>query len=116
VSTPEIARYCMKGAKPAISFDEKYFVVHHYIGPNDWQELGYSSATDANFQQLVAKGASNIYIVNIVTGAKARITNMKPGQYAIFPHWRSDGWIYFLVRDKNTNKEYAVASDAALVW
>jgi hypothetical protein len=116
VSTPEIARYCIKGAKPAISFDEKYFVIHHYIGPNDWQELGYASAQDPNFQALVSKGASNIYLVNIVTGAKARITNMKPGQYALFPHWRSDGWVYFLVRDKNTNKEYAVASDAALVW
>ena len=31
----------------------------------------------------------------------------------MFPHFRSDGWFYFLVRDKNTNKEYAVASDAA---
>jgi hypothetical protein len=116
VSTPEIARYCVKGAKPAISYDEKYFVIHHYVGPDDWQELGFSSSSDATFQQMLQKGTSNIYIVNLVTGAKARVTNMKPGQYAIYPHWRSDGWIYFLVRDKNTNKEYAVASDAALVW
>jgi len=116
VSTPEIARYCVKGAKPAISYDEKYFVIHHYVGPDDWQELGFSSSSDATFQQMLAKGTSNIYIVNLATGAKARVTNMKPGQYAIYPHWRSDGWIYFLVRDKNTNKEYAVASDAALVW
>jgi hypothetical protein len=105
----------MKGAKPAISFDEKFFVTHHYIGPNDWQELGYASANDAGFQALLQKGTANIYMTNIVTGARTRITNMKPGQYAIFPHWRSDGWIYFLVRDKNTNKEYAVASDAALL-
>ena len=39
---------------------------------------------------------------------------MHAGQYALYPHFRSDGWIYFLVRDKVTNKEYAVASDAAL--
>jgi len=39
---------------------------------------------------------------------------MHAGQYALYPHFRSDGWIYFLVRDKVSNKEYAVASDAAL--
>jgi len=39
---------------------------------------------------------------------------MQPGQYALYPHFRSDGWIYFLVRDKNNGKEHAVASDAAL--
>jgi hypothetical protein len=52
----------------------------------------------------------------MLSGERKRITNMKPGQYAIFPHWRSDNWIYFLVRDKDSNKEYVVASDAALVW
>jgi len=42
------------------------------------------------------------------------VTNVKAGQMAIFPHFRSDGWIYFLVRDLNSSKEYVVASDAAL--
>jgi len=116
VATPEIARYCVKGAKPSISFDEKYFVTHHYVGPNDWQDLGFASAQDPKFQEMLQKGTANIILVNIVTGARARLTNMKAGQYAIFPHWRSDNWIYFLVRDKNTSKEYVVASDAALVW
>ncbi len=116
VSAPEIARYCVKGAKPAISFDEKFFVIHHYVGPNDYAELGFSSANDPTFKSMLDKGTSNIYVVNMATGAKVRVTNMKPGQYAIFPHWRSDGWIYFLVRDRTSNKEYAVASDAALVW
>jgi len=115
VSTPEIARYCVKGAKPAISFDEKYFVTHHYVGPDDWSELGFSSANDATFKEMLQKGTSNIYLTDMTTGEHMRITNMKPGQYAIFPHWRSDNWIYFLVRDKASNKEYAVASDAALV-
>ncbi len=116
VSTPEIARYCVKGAKPAISFDEKFFVVHHSVGPNDWQELGFASANDPTFQEMLQKGTSNIYLVDMTNGASTRITNMKPGQYAIFPHWRSDNWIYFLVRDKNSNTEYVVASDAAMVW
>ena len=39
---------------------------------------------------------------------------MNPGQYALYPFFRSDGWIYFLVRDTSSHKEYAVASDA--VW
>jgi hypothetical protein len=53
-------------------------------------------------------------MVDLATGAVKQITNMAAGQQAIFPHFRSDGWIYFLVRDRNSNKEYAVASDAAL--
>jgi hypothetical protein len=39
---------------------------------------------------------------------------MNPGQFAIFPHFRSDGWIYYEVRDGNTKKEYIVVSDAAI--
>ena len=45
---------------------------------------------------------------------RRRITTMGAGQYALYPHFRSDGWIYFLVRDHDTAKEYVLASDAAL--
>ncbi len=114
VSTSEVARYCTKGAKPSISFDERYFVTHHYVGPDDYADLGYASPSDPAFQQLLQKGSSNIIIVDLVTGQRRRVTTMHAGQYALYPHFRSDGWFYFLVRDKNTNKEYAVASDAAL--
>ncbi|MGE0547938.1 MAG: PPC domain-containing protein [Kofleriaceae bacterium] len=114
ISTTEIARYCVKGAKPAISFDEKYFVAHHYVSEADYADLGYASATDPAFQDLLSKGASNIILVNMLTGARTRVTTMHPGQYAIYPHFRSDGWIYFLVRDEINDKEYVVGSDAAL--
>jgi hypothetical protein len=40
---------------------------------------------------------------------------MQPGQYALFPHFRSDGWIYFMVRTFGGETEYVVASDAALL-
>jgi hypothetical protein len=50
-------------------------------------------------------------VADFVTGKKVRITKMGPGQFALFPHYRSDGWLYFLVVDHNTNKYYAVASD-----
>jgi cytochrome c553 len=114
VSTSEIARYCTQGAKPSISFDEKFFVTHHYVGSNDYAELGYASASDPAFQNILAKGSSNIIVVNLTTGARTLVTTMQAGQYALYPHFRSDGWFYFLVRDKNTGKEYEVASDAAL--
>ncbi len=114
VSTTEVARYCTQGSKPSISFDEKYFVAHHYVTSNDWQDLGFASPSDPTFQAMLAKGTSNIILVNLTTGARTRVTTMKPGQYALYPHFRSDGWFYFLVRDQNTGKEYAVASDAAL--
>ncbi|MFT3696294.1 MAG: PPC domain-containing protein [Kofleriaceae bacterium] len=114
VTTQEVGRYCVQGAKPAISFDEHYMVVHHYVGPNDYAELGFASANDPTFKDMLQKGTSNIYLIDLTTGTHQRITNMHAGQYALYPHWRSDGWIYFLVRDHVTNKEYAAASDAAL--
>jgi len=114
VSTPEIARYCVQGGKPAISFDERYMVFHHYVGPGDYADLGYASPSDPGFADILAKGSSNIVVVDLLTGSRTRVTTMHAGQYALYPHFRSDGWIYFLVRDKNTNHEYAVASDAAL--
>jgi len=114
VSTTTIGRYCTQGAKPSISFDERYFVTHHYVTSTDWQDLGFASASDPAFQAMLAKGTSNIILVNLTTGARTRVTTMKAGQYALFPHFRSDGWFYFLVRDQNSGKEYAVASDAAL--
>jgi len=114
VTSQEVGRYCTEGSKPSISFDEKYFVTHDYVDANDYADYGFASASDPKFQEMMDKGTANIIIVNMLTGARTRVTNMKPGQFALFPHFRSDGWFYFLVRDTNTDKEYAVASDAAL--
>jgi hypothetical protein len=91
ISTPEVARYCIQGSKPAISFDEKYMVLHRY-----------------------ASDRSDIYLVDLTTGQETKVSNMKAGQYALFPHFRSDNWFLFLVKDENSGKEYAVAGDAAL--
>ncbi len=115
ISLPEIARYCVRGAKPALSFDERWMVWHHYVEANDWQSLGYASATDPGFVALRASGAANVFVMDIATGSIHRITTMHPGQYALYPHFRSDGWIYFLVRDTGTGREYVTASDAALL-
>ncbi len=119
INVPEIARYCLRGGKPAISFDERWMVYHHYVEANDWAALGYTSATDAGFVALrdaQTGGAANIFLLEIATGTVRRITTMQPGQYALYPHFRSDGWIYFIVRDRNRNFEWMTASDAALVF
>jgi hypothetical protein len=81
---------CMPGAKPNISYDERFFVTHHYEG-----------------------GTSNIYIVDLRSGNSRRVTNMPADARALFPHFRSDGWFYFLVK-QNDGAEFVVASDAAL--
>ena len=41
---------------------------------------------------------------------------MKPGQFALFPHFRSDGWLYFIVRDASgaSKTEVIAASDWAI--
>ena len=114
IDIPEIARYCLCGGKPAFSFDDRWMVYHHTVEANDWQALGYPSADDPAWVTMRQRGASNIYVLDLLTGVTRRITTMNPGQYGLYPFFRSDGWIYFLVRDINRNREYIVASDAAL--
>jgi hypothetical protein len=91
----ELGRYCFSGAKTAFSYDERWFVTHHYEGDD----------------------TANVYLVELATGRRTRITNMSRGQYALFPHFRSDGWIYFMVRGGTgtSGGERIVATDAALV-
>ncbi len=115
ISIPEIARYCLSGGKPAFSYDERWAVYHHYVTAADAQELGFASSSDPGFQPYLSLGAANIYLLDLAAGTSVRVTNMAPGQYALFPHFRSDGWIYADVRDDNANHEYIVASDAALL-
>ncbi len=118
VELPEIARYCVTGGKPAFSFDERWMTIHHYISPTsdaDARELGFTGARDAGYAQYAMRGASNIYLIELTTGRTIRVTHMNPGQYALFPHFRSDGWLYFIVRTAGSRPEHMVASDALLV-
>jgi hypothetical protein len=112
---PEVARFCMRGAKPSFSLDERWMILHHYVGDDAAVNLGFTGPDDPGFAPYKASGAANVFLVDMKTGARTRITNMKPGQYALYPHFRADGWIYFIVRTLGTPHEYIVASDAALV-
>lgn len=120
VTAHEMARYCTSGAKPAFSFDERWVVLHHYVGGGpdataDAQEMGLADENDPGFAEYASRGSANIYLLDLQTGRRIRVTNMQPGQYALYPHFRSDGWIYFLVRTLGTRTEHMIASDAALM-
>ncbi len=85
----ELGRVCFEGAKPNISYDERFIVTHVY-----------------------EDDTANIYLVDMVDGTRYQITNMPAGSAALFPHFRSDGWFYFLVRIGT--RRVLVASDAAV--
>jgi hypothetical protein len=88
----KVATICnMQGAKAGFSFDERFVVTHHYE----------------------EDGTANLFLYDLQTKLVKQITDMPSGQRALFPHFRSDGWIYFLVKDGD--KEFAAASDAAVV-
>ena len=115
IAAPEIARYCISGGKPGFSFDERWIAYHHYVTAADAIALGFAGPTDPAFAPYLTDGAANLYLLELATGEITRITNMQPGQYALFPHFRSDGWMYAQVRDRIAGREYTVATDAALV-
>ena len=112
---PEVGRFCMRGAKPSFSYDERWMIMHHYVDGQSAVELGFDGPDDPGFAPYKQQGAANVFLVDLTTGARTRITNMAPGQYALYPHFRADGWIYFIVRFPGQSKEYTVASDAALL-
>jgi hypothetical protein len=113
IDTPVIGTYCIDGAKPAISYDERWLVLHHYVTDADAVDLGFTGPEDAGFQAYRTQGSSNLYLVDLLSGDQTRITRMAPGQFALYPHFRSDGWIYFDAR--SGSGEFIVASDAALL-
>jgi hypothetical protein len=116
VEVPIIATYCVNGGKPDISYDERWMVLHTYVSNTDVdaQELGFIDQNDPGFAPYIAEGAANLFLVDLRTSLSRRITDVSPGEYALFPHFRSDGWIYFVVRNR-TNTEWVAASNAALI-
>jgi hypothetical protein len=113
-SASDVGQLCITGGKPVISFDERWMVLHHYVTDADAVELGFDGATDPAFAPYRELGASNLYLVDLSNGNARRITHMGAGQYALFPHFRADNWIYFVVRTTDT-EEYFAATDAAVL-
>ncbi|MEY2931829.1 MAG: hypothetical protein RL033_2578 [Pseudomonadota bacterium] len=113
-SLSDLGRICMQGGKPNFSFDERWLAFHHYVVDADAVELGFSGPNDAGFREYQRQGSSNLYLMDLSSGQVRRVTNFPPGDFALFPHFRSDGWIYFVVRTLE-GEEYFSASDAAIV-
>lgn len=99
VETKELATVCLAGGKAQLSFEERFLAVHQYTDPND------------NPQGLPLRTA-NIFVMDLKTGKTYQVTNVKANTQALYPHWRADGWLYFLV--KESSGEHFVASDVAL--
>jgi hypothetical protein len=114
VSLSDVGRICLQGGKAVVSYDERWMVLHHYVTARDAVDLGFSGPDDPAFADYPALGAANLYLVDLLDGSSRRITQMAPGQYALFPHFRSDGWIYFVVRTL-AGEEYFAATNAAVL-
>ncbi len=112
VDTTNLGTYCIRGAKPDFSFDERYITFHRYLTDDDAAEFGFEDADDPAFREYRRQGAANVYLLDLLTGRTTRITTMNPGQYALFPHFRADGWVYFVVRDNPRGVETVAASNA----
>jgi hypothetical protein len=100
LSLKDLGTVCLAGGKPQLSFDERFMAVHQYVD------------AAANPQGLPAK-TSNIFVHDLKTGKTVQVTKLPAGHKALYPHFRADGWLYFLVRD-SASKETLVASDVAL--
>jgi hypothetical protein len=113
-SLTDLGRICIQGGKAVVSYDERWMVIYHYVTANDAVELGFSGADDPAFADYLTRGASNLILVDLLDGSSHVITHMDPGQYALYPHFRSDGWLYFVVRTLDRT-EYFAATDAAVL-
>ncbi len=100
VQTEAVGTVCLNGTKPIVSFDERFVVTHQYV--------------DTSESPGLPAGTSNIFMMDLATGDVVQLTKMKAKQSALFPHFRADGWIYFLVKDATTNVETLYATDAAV--
>ncbi|MFT5357542.1 MAG: hypothetical protein ACI9KE_004779 [Polyangiales bacterium] len=116
LETRIVANYCVRGTKVSFSFDERYMTYHRYVLPEDAVELGFTGPDDPAFADYARRGAANVFVLELTTGESTRVTTMQAGQHALFPHFRSDGWLYFIVRDRagGASSEYVVASDIVL--
>jgi hypothetical protein len=102
ITTPLAAEVCMPGQKASLSFDERFLVTHQYVDRSEPDQAD------------LPNGSSNIMLADLATGKQVRITRSKAGVYALYPHFRADGWLYFAVRDMNRKVEYLVGSDVVL--
>lgn len=96
------ARLCVaSGEKPQVSFDERYLVYYAY-------EQHPSSVSPS-------ESSANLFVIDLLgDGKPVQLTNLPKGTYAQFPHFRSDGWLYFNLYNTRTEVRSVLATDAIL--
>ncbi len=82
---------CAPGAKANIDFGERFSVTHHY-----------------------EDGTANLYLTDLLTLQTYKITDMPADTRALFPHFRSDGWILFLAQGPAGDQAMAINSAVVL--
>jgi hypothetical protein len=100
---PSTALICTgSGEKAAFSFDERLMVYYAYAKHESTVSPTESSA--------------DLFIIDLLgSGMPVQITKMPKGFYAQFPHFRSDGWLYFSVYDAHTAQRHVMATDAGIL-
>lgn len=109
-----LGQLCLKGLKGNFSFDDRFFVTYNHVEREQYKLLGFESPNEPAFLELLEKGSGNVFLHDLLSGSTQALTRMGPGQYAQFPHFRSDDWLYFMVYDSKAEKRYLLGSDAAL--
>lgn len=110
----EIANICMDGKKGMLSFNERFWVTYAKVNESQYAEYGYASANEPEFRAMIEHETVNVLVHDLLTHQTRRITRLRPGQMALFPHFRADGWIIFMLNDTNTQQRTIVATDAAI--
>lgn len=110
-----VGRLCFDGLKVGFSFDDRFIASYGYIKPDQYALLGYASPDDPEFQSRLNAGTANVFVFDLWTQKLHVVTHMGPGQYALFPHFRSDGWMYFMVYDQNSGKRRFVTVNNAVL-
>lgn len=110
----DLAQLCGEGLKGDFSFDERFYVTYSYVRADQWKYFGYKSANDPAFVAKLRTGSADLFLHDLYAKKSYALTNMGADQYALFPHFRGDNWIYFEVYDRNTRKRSVVATDAAI--
>ncbi|HYX32832.1 MAG TPA: hypothetical protein VE954_06935 [Oligoflexus sp.] len=89
------------GEKPNVSFNERMLAYYRYENKNQRVNSLESSA--------------DILVYDLLRGKEPiALTKMPKGYYAQFPHYRSDGWLYFTVLNAWTDVRFVVATDVSL--
>lgn len=104
----QVGVLCLPPGKADLSFDNRWLVSHHLLTREDAAEYqgedGFGGRNST---------ASDLFLADLKSGRKFRLTSMPAGHRALHPQFRADGWIVFFVRDAAGDR-HVMATDAAL--